>query len=152
MSRLVIPSAGQRTLSKLVSGSLRPAISQCALALSVLSSLRAALSSGSWRCGGPSPPSVARLPAAPPRRPVSVAGPSGKADFADELRVDPGRGLRRFRRDLERAARHLEGAKALSEVAQRLVVEAGALDAGAASHIEQRGPVTFDVRREEDVR
>src|ERR1019366_5605352 len=40
-------------------------------------------------------------------------------------------------------ARAVEGIGALAD---------DALDAGAASHIEQRGPVTFDVRREEDVR
>src|ERR1700730_3231002 len=88
MSRLVMPSAGQSTLSKLVSGSLRPAISQCAFLWSVLSSARAALSSGSCRRGGPSPPVVALLPAAPP----------GRGDVFTEARTLLGarRGLRPF--------------------------------------------------------
>src|SRR5580704_7136888 len=75
MSRLVIPSAGQSTLSKLVSGSLRPAISQCAFLWSVFRVFSAALSSGSCRCGDPSPPVVALVPAAPPGRVDALTGP-----------------------------------------------------------------------------
>src|SRR5450631_948225 len=96
MSRLVIPSAGQRTLSRFVRGSLRPAISQCALPFSVLSCASACKSSGSCRGGVPSPPArrvsfgvsvllagdassspgtpVALPPTVPPRGRESLAG------------------------------------------------------------------------------
>jgi hypothetical protein len=56
----------------------------------------------------------------------AVAGPSGEADFADELGSDPGGRFCGLRCHRERRGLHLEGSEAIPEVAEGLVIEAGA--------------------------